>query len=365
RLEKEVIDLITEINAKVYVLDCLPNLGANKDRSLEEVAKLIRDGVYQIRKARPQTPILLVEHAGYSDGSADSSRYKTYTDLNRISKEVFSELQAEGVLNLYLLSKEELNLSLESFVDGTHPTDLGMMEYALSYEKKIREIIKEPIGIYSTTFPTTQAREPGMYPWEERHQELLQLNKEDVPKIGIIGNSIVHYWGGTPAGPHANGAVSWEANFGNLRVRNFGFGWDRIENALWRVYHDELDGISLDQIVLMIGTNNEHLNTDEEIVGGLEHLIQAVRQRQPKARILMVGLLPRMGKEIRISKLNGQIKDMASFVNVDYEDIGRVLLGKDQKIEAKLFSDGLHPNSKGYSVLGKELKKALLLNTKE
>ncbi|HLT50514.1 MAG TPA: SGNH/GDSL hydrolase family protein [Arenibacter sp.] len=365
KLEKEVIDLITEIDAKVYVLDCLPNLWANNDRSLEDVAKLIRDGIYQIRQERPHTPILLVEHAGYSDGPVDTNRYNAYIDLNRVAEEIFLELQAEGVLNLYLLSKEELNLSMEGFVDGTHPTDMGMMEYALSYEKRIREIIKEPIGIFSTTYPVTQAREPAMYVWEQRHQELLQLNQEEAPKIGVVGNSIVHYWGGTPVGPHANGAASWETNFGNLKVRNFGFGWDRIENALWRVYHDELDGISLDQVVLMIGTNNEHLNTDEEIVGGLEHLIKAVRQRQPKARILMIGLLPRVGKETRISKLNGQIKDMASFVNVDYADIGRVLLGKDQKIEATLFSDGLHPNSKGYSVLGKALREALHIDTKE
>ncbi|HUH46185.1 MAG TPA: SGNH/GDSL hydrolase family protein, partial [Arenibacter sp.] len=132
KLEKEVIDLITEIDAKVYVLDCLPNLWADKDRTLEEVAKLIKDGIYQIRKERPHNPILLVDHAGYSDGPVDTIRYKSYIDLNRIMQEVFLELQSEGVLNLYLLTNEELNLSMESFVDGTHPTDLGMMEYALA-----------------------------------------------------------------------------------------------------------------------------------------------------------------------------------------------------------------------------------------
>lgn len=364
KLEKNVIDLLTEIDAKIYVLDCLPNLWANEDRSLEEVAVLIRNAVVQIRQKRPDTPILLVEHAGYSDALTNTNRYKAYADLNRVSREIFMQLQSEGISDLYLLTKEELNLSMESFVDGTHPTDLGMMEYALSYEKKIRDIIKEPIGIYSTTVPVTQAREPGMYNWEQRHQELLVMNGQDTPKIGIIGNSIVHYWGGTPAGPQANGATSWDANFGNLHVRNFGFGWDRIENALWRVYHDELDGIDMEQVVLMIGTNNEHLNTDEEIVRGLEHLIYAVRHRQPKARILMVGLLPREGKEIRIRKLNGQIKDMAYSKSVDYVDIGQVLLGRDQKIKTGLFSDGLHPNSQGYTILGRELKKSLALNTK-
>lgn len=363
KLEKEVIELITEIDAKVYVLDCLPNLGANKDRSLDEVAQLIKEGIRQIRQERPYAPILLVEHAGYSDGTVDADRLKTYTDLNRVAKEVFSELLAEGILNIHLLTREELDLSMESFVDGTHPTDLGMMEYALSYEKKIRDIIHEPLGLQTTTIPVKQAREPGMYWWEQRHQELLQLNRDDAPKIGFIGNSITHYWGGTPKGPKASGADSWKSNFGQMDVRNFGFGWDRIENVLWRVYHDELDDIELEQVVLMIGTNNEHLNTDEEIISGLEHLIQAVRKRQPQARIWMIGLLPRADKEERIHQLNGKIRAMATLIKVDYADIGPILLGKDQKIDAGLFSDGLHPNSKGYSKLGKELKKLLLDTT--
>ena len=55
-----------------------------------------------------------------------------------------------------------------------------------------------------------------------------------------------------------------------LGVRNFGFGWDRIENVLWRVHHDELDGFDAEKIVLMIGTNNIGISTDDEIVSGLE-----------------------------------------------------------------------------------------------
>ena len=43
---------------------------------------------------------------------------------------------------LYLLSKEELGLGIESFVDGTHPNDLGMVQYATAYEKIIRSIME-------------------------------------------------------------------------------------------------------------------------------------------------------------------------------------------------------------------------------
>lgn len=198
-----------------------------------------------------------------------------------------------------------------------------------------------------------------MYPWEGRHQELLEMNRDSAPKICFFGNSITHYWGGEPKATLSNGADSWKANLEELQVRNFGFGWDRVENVLWRIYHDELDGFEAEQIVLMIGTNNEHLNTDDEILKGLEMVINAIKERQPNARVLLLGLFPRVDKEERIRNLNNGIAALATSKNVDYADIGKVLLGKDYKIDAGLFSDGLHPNAKGYRKVGKILKLAL------
>ena len=364
RMEEEVINFITELDAKIFVLDCLPNLSATKDRSLEDVRQLIMSGVKQIRTKHPTTPILLVEHGGYSDGAVDADRYKTSMDLNRIVKEAFGQLKSDGLRDIHLLTKGELNLSMESFVDGTHPTDLGMMEYAVAYEKALREILKEPIGSVSTTIPVTQAREPKLYPWEGRHQELLRMNRDGAPKICFFGNSITHYWGGSPKAILSSGADSWKANLDELEVRNFGFGWDRVENVLWRIYHDELDGFEAEQIVLMIGTNNEHLNTDEEILSGLEMVINAIKERQPKARLLLLGLFPRVDKEERMRNLNTGIAALATSKNVDYADIGGVLLDKNNKINASLFSDGLHPNAKGYRKVGKKLNAILREGTK-
>ena len=83
-----------------------------------------------------------------------------------------------------------------------------------------------------------------------------------------------------------------------------GFGWDRIENVLWRIYHGELDSISPKQIVLMIGTNNLQSNTNDEIARGLQFLMTAIRAKQPKPAILLMGILPRRNMEERIALLN-------------------------------------------------------------
>ncbi|PPJ40487.1 acetylhydrolase, partial [Pseudoxanthomonas sp. KAs_5_3] len=84
---------------------------------------------------------------------------------------------------------------------------------------------------------------------------------------------------GLPAAPLARGADSWKEVLDPLGTRNLGFGYDRVENVLWRVYHDELDGYQASKIYIMIGTNNLGINTDEEIVAGLKLLVTAIRQR--------------------------------------------------------------------------------------
>ncbi|SDD73910.1 Lysophospholipase L1 [Pricia antarctica] len=143
RLEPEVIDLINEIDASVFVLDCLPNLSPNEKRTKEEIQKRIRESVLSLRKKHPQTPILLVQHAGYSDGPVDTSRKKVYETLNSWMTESFDALKRDGFEKMYLLTKAEIGLSNDAFVDGTHPTDLGMAQYAAAYEKILEPLVRQ------------------------------------------------------------------------------------------------------------------------------------------------------------------------------------------------------------------------------
>ena len=360
RLEPEVINYIKEIDAKMYILDCLPNLGINKDRTEDDVRHRIITSVKELRKARPHVPILLAEHAGYSDDGIDMDRYETYSKLNRLLRETFAQLISEGINNIYLMPKEAMNLGLDSFVDGTHPNDLGMVQYAEAYENYLRKIFNEPIGTCATTIPVTQMREPGNYIWEQRHEALLKMNKTDPPKICFFGNSITHFWGGEPKGPYKNGGDSWDKNFNELGIRNFGFGWDRVENALWRVYHEELDGFNAEQILIVLGTNNLHLNTDEEIIAGLDLFIKAIKDRQPNAKISLIGIYPRREQETRVHEVNLQIAQLAGMLNIHYVDVGKVLLNDEGKIDESLFTDGLHPNADGYNKLGPAIRQYLI-----
>lgn len=347
RLEKEVLNYMIEQDARLYILDCLPNL---TQKTEQEVTDLVVAAVKQIRATR-NAPILLVEHAGYSNAPTNTGQYESYTRLNAASRKGFEKLQSEGIKDLYYLTHEELNYPPDGWVDSVHPSDLGAEAQATAVEKKVREILRIPTGDLPTTRPVTQRREPNNYEWQTRHRDILAWISNNPPKAVILGNSITHFWGGEPAAPRSNGPKSWKKQMQSAGFQNLGYGYDRIENVLWRVYHGELDGYETEKVVLMIGTNNMGISSDREIVEGLRFLVSAIRERQPKASIKVMGILPRRDNENWVKNINGEIRTMAEEAGCRFCDAGVYLLKKDGKIDESLFLDGLHPNEKGYQLI--------------
>lgn len=350
-LEKELVDLIDEIDASLYIFDCLPNMGA---LSSEEVVNRTVYGVKKLRE-KHKAPILIVDHIGYRNDETNKSTKEAADRMNTASRQAFDSLVQSGIKNIYHLHKDSINFPDDGCVDNIHPNDLGMQVYADAYEKIIRNILSMPVGKLTATKPVTQRREPYIYEWKERHANILQSIQSQHPKKVIIGNSITHYWGGEPG--RENGSQSWKKQMLPAGFFNLGYGWDRIENVLWRVYHGELDGYQADEVVMMIGTNNLGLNPDEEIVEGLQFLLKQINIRQPKAKIKVVGLLPRRDKETEVKNINRQISKMAALNNYTFLDVGYRLLSKSGKIDESLFLDGLHPNEKGYLLIVNDIMK--------
>lgn len=138
KLEKEVIDFIIEQKACVYILDCMANL---TDKKEQEIIDLVKQAVAQIRE-ECNIPILLVEHAGYSNGITNQKQYVAYTHVNIGQAKAYKELKKEGVENLFYLSREELDYNPDSWVDYVHPSDLGMLRQAEVIGKKLKKIMK-------------------------------------------------------------------------------------------------------------------------------------------------------------------------------------------------------------------------------
>ncbi|WP_316837359.1 SGNH/GDSL hydrolase family protein [Pedobacter nutrimenti] len=144
QLEPALIDLIGQFEASLYVLDCLPNLYDRNKFSNEEVEKRIINSIKNLQQKHPLTPILLTEHASsLPDITLDSSISNNYRNISQLLSNTFHKLQKEGVKNIYLLKAKEIGFTYESTIDGTHPNDIGMMQYANAYEKIIKEILKK------------------------------------------------------------------------------------------------------------------------------------------------------------------------------------------------------------------------------
>ena len=358
-LDPPVIALMTEIDAKIYILDCLPNLIVQSRFPDDTVTNRIFNAVSLLQSKRPGTPIILSEHSAGGPGNGiDLDTNNAYEHANNLLRMAMKKMSAAGIKNIYLLSNKDINFNMYSTVDGEHPTDVGMEQNAVAYEKLIRQIIHEPVGNTTGSVPTMQNRDYYYY-WATRHQEILSYNKQHHPAIVFIGNSITHMWGGEPLSSIARGTDSWDELFKPRNTVNMGFGYDKTENVLWRIYHDELDGFVAKQIFMMIGTNNIGRDSINEIVQNIKLLTSAIHERQPKAQLFIVGIFPRRGLDMVVVQINRLLTKAAAGMQATFIDPGKVLLNQKGSIDESLFVDGLHPNAEGYRRLARELRKVV------
>lgn len=141
RMEKELIDLIAEIPAKLVVLDCMPNLSNLSLYPRAELLKRYRYAVEKLRAGNPSVPILFVEHCcGLPGTNLDEEQRMAYQKASETIASIYQELVRDGHHQLFLLTAPTIKFDEESTVDGTHPNDIGMMKYAEAYEQLIRRI---------------------------------------------------------------------------------------------------------------------------------------------------------------------------------------------------------------------------------
>ncbi|MDA0196430.1 MAG: SGNH/GDSL hydrolase family protein [Bacteroidetes bacterium] len=138
RMEKEVGDLLSELDPCVYALDCVPNMDAEMIN--ERLVPLVKS----LRSAHPTTPILVVEDRSFTNTQFFTERKERHTNNREALKKGYTELLNSGVSDLYYLEGEQLlGLDGEAATDGSHPNDLGMVRYANAYEPALRSILKQ------------------------------------------------------------------------------------------------------------------------------------------------------------------------------------------------------------------------------
>lgn len=139
RMDAEVGEFLVQIDAAVFVIDCLPNMNAGSVR--EKAGPLVR----QLRAAHPDTPIVLVEDRRNANAWILPAREQYHSDNHAALRDVFAELRREGVSGLHYLAGDDLiGHDSEATTDGSHPSDLGFMRQADSFEPLLRTLLGLP-----------------------------------------------------------------------------------------------------------------------------------------------------------------------------------------------------------------------------
>jgi lysophospholipase L1-like esterase len=194
-----------------------------------------------------------------------------------------------------------------------------------------------------------------------RHANFLERIKRGPIDVAWFGDSITDNWRDLP--------WLFDEFFGSDHVANFGVGWERIENVLWRMQNGELDGYRAKVVILLAGINNLEAigflrpNTPEQAAHGMAALISEVERRQPGAKILLLGILPRGQRaddpvRPKIRQANALLAKLEDG-RVRYIDIGQRFLEPDGSISATIMPDFIHPSPEGYRRLGDAVRPVL------
>ncbi len=229
-------------------------------------------------------------------------------------------------------------------------------------------------GCASTRVNTALVPAPRLerdsYDWYGRHERILKEGAEMEPEILFVGDSITHFWAGRKSIGGDDASRCWKQYFGEYRTLNIGFGWDRIQNVLWRFDHGELNGLAPKLVVLMIGTNNTMEtpnakdNTAEEIAEGVMTVVARLHDAFPSATIVTMNMLPREAHPdgpLR-NKVDAGRVAIAKAAKAEtgkwfvFIDIGEKFLLKDNTIPRSLLGDGTHPTENGYKIWAESLR---------
>ena len=136
RMDAAVGELLREVDAAAFVIDCLPNMGPADVTA--KCAPLVR----QLRAKWPSTPIVLVEDRRYTNSWITPAKNRFHDENHAALKAAFDTLVKEGVQNLHYIPGDGLlGDDGDGATDGSHPNDLGFVRQADAMEPVLRKAL--------------------------------------------------------------------------------------------------------------------------------------------------------------------------------------------------------------------------------
>ncbi|MBN1817493.1 MAG: SGNH/GDSL hydrolase family protein [Sedimentisphaerales bacterium] len=120
KMEPAMADFLAEIDASMFVIDCLWNLSGS---DAELIAERVTAFAQTLRKAHPQTSIVFIEQSHFKGPFPTAASRAQRLGIVRLAK--------QGEENIHSVTGDELlGKDSDGTVDGCHPNDLGMARHA-------------------------------------------------------------------------------------------------------------------------------------------------------------------------------------------------------------------------------------------
>jgi lysophospholipase L1-like esterase len=197
------------------------------------------------------------------------------------------------------------------------------------------------------------APEPRPGSWRELHESFVATAGRGDVDLLLLGDSITSLWMTTARG-------LWDRHYAPRKAANFGIGGDHTQHLLWRLDHGELEGIRPKVVVVMIGTNNIPHDAEDQVVEGVEAVVDRIRRKLPASKILLLGILPRglnqdpyqvtTAPDPRVARINLKLARLEDEPAITYLDIGPALLNDEGRLVQVIEPDFLHLSRKGYRI---------------
>ena len=195
---------------------------------------------------------------------------------------------------------------------------------------------------------------------QTKYRELNQISVIE-PDIIFIGDSIIEYY-------PLQELLGTSKTIVNRGIRGYQTG------LLQKNLDAHLYGDAVDQIVLLIGTNDIGKDVPmNEALNNLESVIQTISRDYPLSQIKLVSILPVNEEEDfkqtvyirtneKIKAWNQAYQDLASaYMQVEFVPVCENLLDQKGQLKSDFTTDGLHLSVSGYQALSNTLIKYISL----
>lgn len=136
KMHAPVADMLAEIKADAYILDCAAN--PSPDEITERTEYLVKT----IRNSHPNAPIIMIQTVVRESGNFDTKIKARVAGQVANFKKEYEKLKASGVKDLYFIDGDLLGTDHEGTTDGVHPNDLGFDRMLDVIEPDVAEILE-------------------------------------------------------------------------------------------------------------------------------------------------------------------------------------------------------------------------------